>query len=53
MIDDKTGYIVLQKFNSKASAQTIYALKDLKAQGADRIILDLRGNPGGLLNEAG
>ena len=52
MIDDKTGYIVLQKFNAKASQQTGYALTDLKAQGAEQIILDLRGNPGGLLNEA-
>ena len=52
MINEQTGYIVLQKFNAKASAQTGYALKDLKAQGAKQIILDLRGNPGGLLNEA-
>lgn len=52
MIDEQTGYIVLQKFNEKASLQTGYALKDLKAQGAKKIILDLRGNPGGLLNEA-
>lgn len=52
LIDDKTGYIVLSQFNKKASSETSYALRDLKAQGAERIILDLRGNPGGLLNEA-
>ena len=52
MIDAKTGYIVLDKFNNKASSQTGYALKDLKAQGAESIILDLRSNPGGLLLEA-
>jgi carboxyl-terminal processing protease len=52
MVDDKTGYIVLSAFNNKTSSQTGYALKDLKAQGAQRIILDLRNNPGGLLNEA-
>jgi carboxyl-terminal processing protease len=52
MIDDKTGYIVLSKFNDKASSQTSYALRDLKAQGAKKMILDLRGNPGGLLNES-
>jgi carboxyl-terminal processing protease len=52
MVNSKTGYIVLSKFNDKASAETNYALRDLKAQGAERIILDLRGNPGGLLNEA-
>lgn len=52
MVNDKTGYIVLSRFNNKAHAETNYALRDLKAQGAERIILDLRGNPGGLLNEA-
>ena len=52
MVDDKTGYIVLAKFNEKASGQTKDALLDLKGKGAEKIILDLRGNPGGLLNEA-
>ncbi|MDG1571523.1 S41 family peptidase [Robiginitalea sp. M366] len=52
MADDKTGYIVLSRFNAKASAQTREALLDLKGQGAERIILDLRDNPGGLLTEA-
>ena len=52
MIDDKTGYIVLSRFNRKASAQTKSAMQDLKGQGAEKLILDLRGNPGGLLTEA-
>jgi carboxyl-terminal processing protease len=52
MVDDKTGYIVLSKFNAKASSQTKAALIDLKGSGAEQIILDLRGNPGGLLSEA-
>lgn len=52
MVDDKTGYIVLAKFNEKASGQTKEALLDLKGKGAEQIILDLRGNPGGLLSEA-
>ncbi|NRT14515.1 carboxyl-terminal processing protease [Flavobacterium sp. 28A] len=51
-IDDKTGYIVLEHFNKKASNETRIALETLKKQGAERIVLDLRGNPGGLLNEA-
>ena len=51
-IDDKTGYIVLNQFTSKASAQVKEALEQLKREGAEKIILDLRGNPGGLLNEA-
>lgn len=51
-IDDKTGYIVLSAFNRKTTQETKAALEKLKADGAERIILDLRGNPGGLLNEA-
>ena len=52
MVNGQTGYIVLAKFNAKASSQTKAALSDLKGQGAEKIILDLRGNPGGLLSEA-
>ena len=52
MADEKTGYIVLSKFNRKASSQTKSAIQDLKSKGAERLILDLRGNPGGLLSEA-
>ncbi|HAH56416.1 MAG TPA: peptidase S41 [Flavobacterium sp.] len=51
-IDDKTGYIVLARFNQKASFETKQALEQLKKEGAERIVLDLRDNPGGLLNEA-
>jgi carboxyl-terminal processing protease len=51
-IDAKTGYIVLARFNQKASYETKQALEQLKKEGAERIVLDLRGNPGGLLNEA-
>ena len=51
-IDDKTGYIVLSHFSKKASLETKEALEQLKREGAERIILDLRDNPGGLLNEA-
>ncbi len=52
MVDAQTGYIVLAKFNRKASGQTKEALINLKNEGAEKIILDLRGNPGGLLSEA-
>jgi carboxyl-terminal processing protease len=51
-IDDKTGYIVLAHFSRKAAAEVKDALEKLKADGAKQIVLDLRGNPGGLLNEA-
>ncbi len=52
LINNNTGYIVLTKFNKKASAQVKEALINLKTDGAEKIILDLRGNGGGLLIEA-
>jgi len=52
LLEDNSGYIVLSRFNAKASTEVSRALKELKNQGADKIILDLRGNPGGLLSEA-
>ena len=52
LLKDNVGYIVLSKFTEKASSETKAALLDLKNQGATKIILDLRGNPGGLLHEA-
>jgi len=52
MLDDKTGYIKLNRFSSKAYSEVLNALMDLKNQGAQYLILDLRGNPGGLLNQA-
>tara|TARA_R110002073_G_scaffold81742_1_gene195811 strand:- start:7586 stop:9079 length:1494 start_codon:yes stop_codon:yes gene_type:complete len=52
MVNENTGYIALSKFTRTASRETRNALKELKAEGAKSIILDLRGNPGGLLLEA-
>ncbi|HLS11579.1 MAG TPA: S41 family peptidase [Flavobacteriaceae bacterium] len=52
LLDDNTGYIVLEAFNQKAASQTKSALLELKQKGADKIILDLRNNPGGLMNES-
>tara|TARA_R110002072_G_scaffold22615_1_gene79368 strand:+ start:199805 stop:201427 length:1623 start_codon:yes stop_codon:yes gene_type:complete len=52
LIHNDVGYIVLTKFNRKTTIETKAALESLKAEGATKIILDLRGNPGGLLNEA-
>src|SRR5690554_4255314 len=52
LIQNDIGYIVLSQFNSRTTFETKAALSELKSQGAKKIILDLRGNPGGLLNEA-
>jgi len=52
MIDDEVGYISFIKFNAKASSRVKEAFEDLKAQGMKKLVLDIRGNLGGLLNEA-
>jgi carboxyl-terminal processing protease len=51
-LDEQTGYIKLADFTTNASAEVRNALVSLKAQGATQLILDLRDNPGGLINEA-
>ena len=52
MIDDKTGYIVLTRFNEKASSEVKKAFKKLKERGMTQLVFDLRSNPGGSLLEA-
>jgi carboxyl-terminal processing protease len=52
MVDEKTGYVVLSQFTRTASRDVGKAVLELKGQGAQQLILDLRGNPGGLLTEA-
>jgi carboxyl-terminal processing protease len=48
----EVGYVALSSFNQKATASLIQDVTDLQAQGAQALILDLRGNPGGLLDQA-
>lgn len=52
MLSDNIGYIHLYQFNQTVGTQIGSALQDLKGQGAKGIILDMRHNPGGLLEEA-
>lgn len=52
MVDAAIGFIKLSDFTTNAGKEVKDALLDLKGQGAKGIILDLRDNPGGLLNEA-
>ncbi len=47
--DSKVGYIKLDEFSSHAAEQMQTAIQDLSAKQASGFILDLRGNPGGLL----
>lgn len=52
MIDQNTGYIRFRGFTQNCIDEVKNALISLKAQNPKQIILDLRGNPGGLLTEA-
>ncbi len=53
MIDSKTGYIRLSSFTDGCSENIKSAILDLRdKRGASSLVLDLRGNPGGLLGEA-
>lgn len=52
MLDKKTGYIKLDKFIQTTHEEFMTAMKELKNEGMKRIILDLRGNPGGYLHQA-
>lgn len=52
MAADSIGYINLSQFIEGTSNEIRRALVDLKQRGARRLILDLRGNPGGVMEEA-
>lgn len=52
MTDNETGYIYLTRFSETSKDEMIEALEKLKKQGMKKLVLDLRNNPGGLLNQA-
>jgi len=52
IIDEKIGYVKLLQFQERTSAELEDALKELEKQQINALILDLRNNPGGLLNIA-
>ena len=52
MLKPGVGYIRLSGFNETTDHEIADALKQLNASNLDGLILDMRGNPGGLLNEA-
>src|SRR2546421_2238803 len=53
MLKPGVGYIRLSGFNETTDREIGDALRQLNASSLDGLILDMRGNPGGLLNEAG
>ncbi len=57
LLDDEAatrniGYIRHSIFSERSADEMLQAIQELQAAGADRFILDLRGNPGGLVNAA-
>lgn len=52
IVKGDVGYLKLTEFTPNASINIKSALKDLKKEGAEKLIIDLRNNPGGLLVEA-
>ena len=48
----RIGYVRLLSFSSEASRQLAHGIEKAKGEGADGLVLDLRENPGGLLDEA-
>jgi carboxyl-terminal processing protease len=51
-VRDDIGYIKLSKFSATTHDELVEAMKELKSSGVKKLILDLRGNSGGYLNEA-
>src|SRR5215213_5269275 len=50
--ENKTGYVRLTQFGEETAGDLEVALKKLEAKGMDSLVLDLRNNPGGLLDQA-
>jgi carboxyl-terminal processing protease len=52
MMNSEVGYVSVNRFSDKTNVELVQALTRLKEQGMKRLILDLRANPGGLLEQA-
>lgn len=52
MIDDRTGYVHLKDFGENSEREMESALMELRSKGMQRLLFDLRGNPGGPLDQA-
>jgi carboxyl-terminal processing protease len=52
MFDDKIGYLPVQRFNETSAEEVAEAVQRLSNEGAKGIVLDMRGNPGGILDQS-
>jgi len=52
MLDNKTGYIKINRFAATTHDEFLTAVNELNQKGMERLVLDLRNNPGGYLSQA-
>src|SRR3954469_1276060 len=52
VFDNKIGYLPLETFNENSAEETADAIRKLTAQGVTGIVIDLRDNPGGILDQS-
>lgn len=52
MLENQVGYILVAQFEGNTAKQFQEAVEDLESQGMKKMVIDLRNNPGGLLDEA-
>lgn len=52
MLENQVGYILVTQFEGNTAKQFQEAVEDLESQGMEKMVIDLRNNPGGLLDEA-
>ena len=51
MLEDNVGLITIENFDDRCASETIAAIESLQAQGAVKLIFDVRNNPGGYAHE--
>ncbi len=51
LLEGNVGLISIENFDDRCADETIAAIEDLQAQGADKLIFDVRNNPGGYAHE--
>jgi len=52
LLDEKTGYLKINRFAATTHDEFMEAMSELENKGMERLMLDLRGNPGGYLSQA-
>lgn len=51
MLNDAVGLITIENFDDRCASETIAAIESLQQQGAEKLIFDVRNNPGGYAHE--